>query len=78
VTWPVRQSLQNPFGNIAVFVKWSRDCIRRASQDPGFNTAVFADMLTALHRLTDDDIPVPAHQIQDLQTDFAAWANSLR
>jgi Nucleotidyl transferase AbiEii toxin, Type IV TA system len=53
-------------------LQWAHD------QDPGFDTAVFADMLTALHRLTDDDIPVPKRQIQDLRTYFADWANSLR
>ncbi|MGH3490133.1 MAG: nucleotidyl transferase AbiEii/AbiGii toxin family protein [Actinopolymorphaceae bacterium] len=48
------------------------------NQDPGFNTTVFADMLTALNRLRDHDIPIPPRQIQDLRSYFADWAASLR
>jgi hypothetical protein len=45
--------------------------------DAGFNHAVFADMLGALHRLRDIDLPVAEDTITELRTFFTSWQHEL-
>jgi hypothetical protein len=51
---------------------------RAAGLDDGFDLDVFASMLDALARFTDDDIPVPSADVADLRAFFAQWAAELR
>ena len=53
--------------------------LARASDiDPGFDTAVFADMLRTLNRFTDDELPTDPTEIQHLRNFFATWATDLQ
>jgi hypothetical protein len=48
-----------------------------AEVDPGFNRAVFADMLGSLRRFRDTDLPVQQDTITTLRTFFASWRAEL-
>lgn len=51
---------------------------RAAEVDAGFSTDVFADMLGALSRFTDEELPVGAGVATPLREFFAQWATDLR
>lgn len=48
-----------------------------AADDAGFDRRVFASMLSAIERLTDDDLPVPAQRVYAVRAYFGAWAAEL-
>lgn len=48
-----------------------------AADDAGFDRRVFASMLSAIERLTDEDLPVPAERVCALRAYFGAWAAEL-
>jgi hypothetical protein len=50
---------------------------RAVDLDDGFDLDVFASMLDALARFTDNDIPVVATDVADLRSFFARWAAGL-
>ena len=48
-----------------------------AADDPGFDKQIFADMLTSIDRLTDEDLPVGAERVSALRDFFHDWAVEL-
>jgi len=53
--------------------------IERAREiDPGFDKAVFTDMLATMRRFRDDDLPVPAQEIPAVRQFFERWEQELR
>lgn len=48
-----------------------------ASQDAGFDLGVFAQMLGSADRFDDEEIPVPAEEIDRLREFFSAWRSEL-
>lgn len=48
-----------------------------AADDPGFDKQVFADMLTSIDRLTDEDLPADAKRVADVRDYFRAWVTEL-
>jgi len=49
-----------------------------ARTDPGFDTAIFADMLDSLARFVDDEVPVPTGEVETLRQFFNDWSRGLR
>jgi hypothetical protein len=45
--------------------------------DAGFDRQIFAEMITSLDRLTDEDLPIDAAHIPPLRGFFNEWANEL-
>jgi hypothetical protein len=50
---------------------------RAAEVDMGFDTAVFAQMLSTLSRFQDSELPIPDGQVSDLRSFFVGWASEL-
>ncbi len=50
---------------------------RAAEVDAGFDSAIFADMLTTLSRFTDADLAVPSEQLSELRRFFTDWRAEL-
>jgi hypothetical protein len=48
-----------------------------ATDDPGFDTQIFADMLASIDRLSDKDLPVQASHISELRAYIRDWATEL-
>jgi hypothetical protein len=48
-----------------------------AEDDPGFDNQIFADMLTSIERLSDEDLPVQARHVLELRAYFRDWAAEL-
>ncbi|MGV9297001.1 nucleotidyl transferase AbiEii/AbiGii toxin family protein [Amycolatopsis sp. NPDC003676] len=48
-----------------------------AQQDPGFDTAVFRDMLASLSRFGDRDLPITLAEVPALRSFFATWSAEL-
>ena len=58
---------------------FSKDVLltQAAEIDAGFSVEVFVDMLAALSRFTDADIPLPHPRVAELRGYFAGWAAEL-
>jgi hypothetical protein len=55
-----------------------QDLLRWASElDPGFDVDVFVEMLGTLARFRDEDIPLPAAEVDEVRRFFAEWAAEL-
>lgn len=50
---------------------------RAAQQDPGFDTAVFREMLASLSRFGDQDLPIALTEVPALRSFFATWSAEL-
>jgi Nucleotidyl transferase AbiEii toxin, Type IV TA system len=48
-----------------------------AASDAGFDLQVFAEMVTSLDRLSDEDLPIDTAQIPSVRGFFSEWANEL-
>jgi hypothetical protein len=48
-----------------------------AEDDPGFDKQIFANMLTSIERLGDEDLPVQARHTLELRAYFQDWAAEL-
>jgi Nucleotidyl transferase AbiEii toxin, Type IV TA system len=60
--------------------RFGRDALLRsaAEVDRGFDTEIFAQMLSTLSRFRDEDIPVAANEVAALRAFFADWTVRLR
>lgn len=57
----------------------TRELLANAAEtDPGFDRAIFADMLRTLSRFVDEDLPLPANRVPALKNFFAEWQWELR
>jgi hypothetical protein len=48
-----------------------------AQDDPGFDNQIFANVLTSIERLSDEDLPVQARHASELRAYFRDWAAEL-